>query len=105
MAAWPARAPQRGFRVAVSLSLGGASAHQEKGVVMRGTIGRHCRYWAIGGVGAVGGVGGVGKASPPPPGGQTQGLEKLPPPFCVLIWKTGLRQPCWETARARGSHA
>src|SRR5260370_27367011 len=92
MAAWPARAPQRGFRVAVSLSLGGASAHQEKGVVMRGTIGRHCRYWAIGGWAAGVGLAVVGQPARPAPGGKRKELENIPHAVVVLSEENSLRQ-------------
>src|SRR5258707_3220194 len=89
MAAWSARALQERLRVAVSLSLGRASAHPEKGVVMRATIVRHCRYWAIGGIAA--GVGLAGLASPagPAPAGNRKDLENFQHGFVVLMENTG----------------
>src|SRR5260370_2970254 len=89
MPAWPARALQQWLRVAVSLSLGGASAHPEKGVVMRATLGRHCRYWAIGGLAAVVGLAGVASPARPAPAGNRQDLEDLHPLVGVMMEDTG----------------
>src|SRR5258708_23517558 len=89
VAAWPARAPERGFRVAVSLSLGGASAHQEKGVVMRGTIGRHCRYWAIGGLAAVVGLAVLASPAGPARADNRKDLKNFQHVFVIMMENTG----------------
>src|SRR5438445_12371754 len=83
------RAAQQGFRVAVSLSPGGASAHPEKGVVMRGTIGRHCRYWAIGGLAAVVGLAVLASPAGPARADNRQDLKNFQHVFVIMMENTG----------------
>src|SRR6266567_1274615 len=79
-------APRQGFRVAVSLSLGGASAHLEKGVVMHRTIGRRCHYWAIGGLAA---VVGLALLASPARADNRQDLKNFQHVFVIMMENTG----------------
>src|SRR5258708_21168819 len=89
MAAWPGRAPLQGLKIAVTLSVGGASAHPEKGVVMRRTIGRRCRYWAIGasaavvGLAVLAGPAGAARADP------RMDLKNFQHVFVLIMGNTG----------------
>src|SRR5215469_4140485 len=89
MASWPARAPRRGLGLRWSAFSVGLVLVRERGVVMGGTIGRRCRYWAIGGLAAA-----VGLAVLAGPAGlaradNRQDLKNFQHVFVIMMENTG----------------
>ena len=89
MAAWPARVPEQRFGVAGSWFFGEPSGHPEKGVVMHGTIGRRCRYWAIGGLAAVVGLAVLAGPAGPARADSRQDLKNFQHVFVIMMENTG----------------
>jgi phospholipase C len=78
-----------GSGVAGSWFFGEASGHPEKGVVMHGTIGRQCRYWAIGGLAAVVGLAVLVSPAGPARANSRQDLKNFQHVFVIMMENTG----------------